>query len=198
MRKIPRLTGIFVLTLVPLTSSGADNVTVQPSNTATLPSYSIGAGDVLQITVWKEPEASVPSVIVRADGKISIPLAKEMVVENLTPVEAEALIKDKLTPFIRDAEVSVVVRESHSKKIYLVGAVKHEGPIALTAPLSVMQAISEAGGLTNFAKTKRIYVLRKTAGRTERLPFDYNATIRGIDLQKNFMLVPNDMVVIPQ
>lgn len=198
MRKTLPLSAIFVFTMMPLTSWAADTSTVQPANPTTLPSYSIGAGDVLQITVWKEPDASVPSVIVRADGKISIPLAKELVVEDLTPVEAEAMIKDKLAPFIKDAEVSVVVRESHSKKIYLVGAVKHEGPIALTAPLSVLQAISEAGGLTNFAKTKRIYVLRKTAGRTERLPFDYNSTIRGIDIQKNFMLLPNDLVVIPQ
>ena len=110
--------------------------------------YVIGSGDVLRISVWKEPDASVPSVVVRPDGKISIPLLKEVPVMGLTVVQAEQLITQGLSKFLTAPDVTVIVEQINSKKIYITGAVKKEGPIPYTYQMTVLQAISEAGGLT--------------------------------------------------
>jgi polysaccharide biosynthesis/export protein len=160
--------------------------------------YRIGAGDVLQISVWREPDASVPNAVVRPDGKIGLPLLKEVEVIGLTTTEAEKLIGTRLSKLIPEADVTVVVREIHSKKIYVVGAVKKEGPIAYTYRMTVMQALSEAGGLTDYAKRKKIYVLRAQNGKDYRLPFDYESVLRGERMELNIPLLPGDTLVIPQ
>jgi polysaccharide export outer membrane protein len=160
--------------------------------------YRIGAGDVLQIVVWKEPDASVPSAIVRPDGKITVPLLQEVSVVGLTPLELGKLLTEKLQKFIRDAEVTVVAREINSRKVYLVGAVKREGPLMLQGNMTVLQAITEAGGLTDYAKRKKIHVLRTDNGTATRFPFDYEAVIQGKNMEQNILLGPNDMIVVPQ
>jgi polysaccharide export outer membrane protein len=159
--------------------------------------YRIGCGDTLQIMVWKEPDASVPSAIVRPDGKIAIPLLKEVAVVNLTPPEAEQVIAAGLRKYIQDADVTVVVASISSRKAYIVGAVRKEGPIPLPYPMSVLQAISEAGGLTDYAKRKKIYVLRTSNGSAQRIPFNYEAVIRGEQVDRNVLLQPNDTIVVP-
>ena len=159
--------------------------------------YRIGAGDVLQVSVWKEPEASVGSVVVRPDGKIGLPLLKEIEVAGLAPMEAERLITDRLMKFIPSVDVAVVVKDINSKKIYVVGAVKREGPIPYTYRMTVMQALSEAGGLTDYAKRNKIYVLRSENGKEHRLPFDYEAVLRGERMELNIPLLANDTLVIP-
>lgn len=160
--------------------------------------YRIGAGDVLQVNIWKEPDASVPTAVVRPDGKISLPLLKDVSVAGLTPKQAEIMITQELGRFITGADVTVVVAEINSKKVYLVGAVKKEGPLAYTYRMSVMQAISEGGGLTDYAKRKKIYVLRTENGRQSRLPFNYNAVLKGEHMELNIALLPDDTVVVPQ
>lgn len=167
---------------------------------ATRPShnYVIGPGDVLQIIVMNEPQASVPVVVVRSDGMISIPLLKEVAAAGLTPRELEKLITQSLSRLIRDADVTVLVKEIHSEKVYMIGALRREGPIVLAGPLTVLQAISEAGGFTDYAKRSRIYVLRQDHGKQMRYPFDYNAVIRGDHPEQNITLLPGDSVVVPQ
>lgn len=159
--------------------------------------YHIGAGDVLQISVWKEPEASVPHAVVRPDGKIGLPLLKEIEVIGLTPTETEKLITARLSRLIPAADVTVVVTGINSKKIYIVGAVKKEGPIPYTYRMTVMQAISEAGGLSDYAKRKKIYILRTDNGKDYKLPFDYEAALRGERMELNIPLLPGDTLVVP-
>lgn len=159
--------------------------------------YRIGAGDVLQILVWKEPDASVPSVVVRPDGKIAMPLLKEVDVLGLTPAQTERLITERLARLIQGADVTVVVTAIHSKRVYMVGAVKKEGPIQLQYHMSVLQALSEAGGLTEYAKRKKIYVLRSENGKQVRFPFDYDAVIKGERVEQNIVVEPDDTVVVP-
>jgi polysaccharide export outer membrane protein len=159
--------------------------------------YRIGAGDVLQISVWKEPEASVPHVVVRPDGKIGVPLLKEIEVIGLTPTEAEKVITARLSKLIPEADVTVVVTGINSKKIYIVGAVKKEGPIPYTYRMTVMQAISEAGGLNDYAKRKKIYILRTENGKDYKLPFDYEAALRGERMELNIPLLAGDTLVVP-
>lgn len=159
--------------------------------------YQIGAGDVLQISVWKEPEASVPRAVVRPDGKITLPLAKELSVIDMTPAEAEVLITSRLAEVISAADVTVIVQEIRSKKIYLVGAVKREGSLSYTYRMNIMQALSEAGGLTDYAKRKKIYVLRTEKGNDYRFTFDYDAVLRGERMELNIPLMAGDTIVVP-
>lgn len=159
--------------------------------------YVIGESDVLQVSVWKELEASVASVAVRADGKITLPFVKDVVVAGLTPAQAEALITERLKPFIIDPDVSVIVREIHSKRIYLIGQVKKAGAVDLRYPMTVLQALTEAGGVTDFAKKKKIYILRTENGKQFRLPFDYDAVLRGQSMELNIWLTPGDLVIVP-
>lgn len=161
--------------------------------------YLIGAGDVLQISVWKEPEVSVPIVVVRPDGMIAMPLLKEVEVAGLTPTQAEKQITERLSKLqlINNADVTVVVTAINSKKVYVVGAVKKEGPLPYSYRMRVMQAISEAGGLNDFAKRKKIYVLRKENGQDSRLAFNYDQVIKGEKTEQNIELLPGDTLVVP-
>jgi polysaccharide biosynthesis/export protein len=159
--------------------------------------YQIGEGDVLQISVWGEPSASVPSVVVRPDGEISMPLLKDVPVEGLTPAQVEALITNRLADIIKSANVTVIVAQINSKKVYLLGAVKKEGAISYTYRMNVIQALTEAGGLTDYAKRKKIYVMRTENGKEVRLPFDYDAVVKGQHVEMNVALLPGDTVVVP-
>ena len=183
------------------------SATSSPKQTPTLPDpsfsrgvpddYVIGAGDTLQISVWKEPEASVPVVVVRPDGKITVPLIKEVEVAGLTPAQAEQTITERLAKFIADANVTLVVATISSKKIYIIGAARKEGPLPYTYGMSVMQALSEAGGVTEYAKRKKIYILRTENGREYRLDFNYDDVVKGQSMEQNILLLPSDTVVIP-
>lgn len=160
--------------------------------------YRIGAGDLLQIMVWKEPDASVPSTLVRPDGKIAVPILKEIDVAGLTPTELEKKIAAGLSTFISEADVTVVVTGINSRKAYVIGAVRREGPMLLQYRMTILQALSEAGGLTDYAKKKKIYLLRTENGKQYRLPFNYEAVIRGEQIEQNIQVMPGDTIVVPQ
>jgi polysaccharide export outer membrane protein len=147
--------------------------------------------------VYKEPDASVPNVVVLPDGQIALPLIKRIQVSGLTAEELETKITEQLSKFIPGADVTVVVSGANSKRIYVVGAAKKEGPIPYTYRMTIMQAISEAGGLTDYAKRKKIYVLRTENGKEFRLPFDYDAVLRGERMELNVPMLPNDTLVVP-
>ncbi len=168
-----------------------------PENTAGGSGYRIGAGDTLQIDVWKEPEASVSSVVVRPDGKVTLPLIKEIDVLGLTPSELEKAVTAKLAQLIRNADVTVVVKEIRSKKVYIVGAVNKVGPVPLLSQMTVLQALAEAGGLTDYAKKNKIYVLRTENGKQLKLNFDYSAVTKGEHMEQNITLHPDDTIVVP-
>ena len=159
--------------------------------------YRIGAGDVLQIMVWREPDASLPGGVVRADGKITVPLIGEVDVAGLTLSKLKDSLVEKFSHYINNPVVTVDAKEIHSRKIYLLGIVKKEGPIDLSGPMTVLQAIVEAGGLGEWANSKNIYVLRKVNGKQVKLPFDYKAVIKGRHLEQNIELLPGDTIVVP-
>lgn len=159
--------------------------------------YNVGPGDVLQVEVWKEPEASIPSIVVRPDGKISLPFIGETQAAGLTPAGLQETLSAKYNQLIRDARVTVLIREVNSQKVYLIGEVRRQGALKLTAPITVLQALAEAGGLTDYAKTKKIYVLREANGGQVTFPFDYDAVLRGLNVQQNITLAPGDTIVVP-
>jgi polysaccharide export outer membrane protein len=157
--------------------------------------YQIGPEDVLDISVWKNPELS-RTVPVRPDGKVSLPLLNDFRVAGLTPSDLREQLVSRLSDFVPTPEVSVIVREVHSRKVAVVGAVKTAGRYELKSPMTVLEAIALAQGFTDFAARDRIVVLRQSGGTTTRIPFNYRKIADGIE-QENFFVRPGDIVVVP-
>lgn len=180
-------------------AKSADVAAVQPKKEPTaseLASYRIGEQDVLMITVWKEPELSGP-VIVRPDGKVTVPLINEISVVGMTPEQLQTTLTDKLLPFLTVPQVTVTVREINSRKVYVIGQVGREGSYRINGATTVLQIIAEAGGLRDFANRKRIYVLRNENGKQLRFPFNYEEVVRGKNNAQNIVLIPGDTVLVP-
>ncbi len=158
--------------------------------------YTIGPEDVLQISVWKEADIS-SSVPVRPDGKISLPLLNDVQAAGLTPVQLAAVITQRLKQFIAEPHVTVIVSAMNSRKAYVMGQVARQGAIPLVSNLTVLQALSAAGGPVQFANIKKIYILRTEGGKQEVLPFNYAAVIKGKNPEQNINLKPGDTIVVP-
>ncbi|MBI3475552.1 MAG: polysaccharide biosynthesis/export family protein [Acidobacteria bacterium] len=159
--------------------------------------YMIGANDVLTVNVWKEPDIS-RSVPVRSDGKISLPLAGELQASGQTPHQLEQEITKRLQSYISDPEVTVIVTESKSQKINILGMVSRPGTYLLSGSTTVLDAIAMTGGFKDFAKQKAIYILRSNPdGTQKRFPFNYKEVIKGKSLEQNIRLLPGDTVIVP-
>jgi len=158
--------------------------------------YHVGPGDVIAILVWKEPDAS-SSVVIRPDGKISLPLVNDLSVVGKTPMEIQDIISKKLSPFIKTPNVTVTVKEINSKKVFVLGQVNRTGAYQITQPTTVLQILTEAGGLQAFANGKGIYVLRTENGKQTKLPFNYKDVVKGEKIEQNVLLRPGDTVIVP-
>ena len=156
--------------------------------------YLIGPEDVLDILVWKNPELS-RTVPVRPDGKVSLPLVNDVQAAGMTPARLRTFIGQRLAEFVPTPEVSVVVREVHSVKVSVVGAVRMPGHYEVKSPSTVLDMIARAQGFTEFSATDRIVVLRRAGDATTRLPFNYKKVADGE--QQNFGVQPGDIIVVP-
>jgi len=159
------------------------------------PDYVIGPDDVLHISVWKEADLTA-TLPVRPDGKISLPLLNDVQASGLTPRQLADSLTEKLKKYVADPRVTVVVNQINSKRIYMVGEVSHPGAMPLVANMTVLQAIASSG-LTQFANTKGIYVLRMENGRQQKLPVNYRKIIKGTQMNENYVLRPGDTIVVP-
>jgi polysaccharide export outer membrane protein len=157
--------------------------------------YIVGAEDTLQVTVWKEPSLS-GTIPVRPDGMISLVLVGDLQAAGRTPMQLSDDITTKLKKYIQDPNVSVLVMGVNSQKIFLVGEVGHVGPIMMTPGMSPLQAIAAAGGLTPYANSKKIYILRGEAGKQQKIPFNYKQALKGEETQ-SVALKPGDTIVVP-
>ncbi|MFI5118466.1 MAG: polysaccharide biosynthesis/export family protein [Terriglobales bacterium] len=158
------------------------------------PEYVIGPEDVLHIAVWKEADLTA-TLPVRPDGKISLPLLDDVQASGLTPKQLAESVTEKLRKYIADPRVTVVVTTINSKRIYLVGEVLHPGATSMLPNMTVLQALSSAG-LSQFAKTKGIYVLRTENGKQQKLPVNYRKLVKG-EIAQNYQLQPGDTIVVP-
>jgi polysaccharide biosynthesis/export protein len=158
--------------------------------------YVIGPEDVLDISVWKEPDFS-RAVPVRPDGQISLPLLGDIKAAGLTPSQLAVLITGMLHKYVTQPQVTVIVNQINSRRVYVLGEVNRPGPVSMVPGMTVLQALSSAGGFTQFAKPKGIYVLREENGKEVRYPFNYKQAIRGESVGQNIILKPGDTVVIP-
>jgi polysaccharide export outer membrane protein len=162
---------------------------------AAIDSYVIGESDVLTITVWKEPTLS-GSLLVRPDGMVSVPLLGDVLASGLTPLQLADQIATKLKKYIQDPNVSVVLTQINSKKIYLLGEVAKKGPVEMTPGMTLLEAISSAGGLTDYANAKKIYILRNEAGKHQKIPVHYKEALKG-NSELNLVLKFGDTIVVP-
>ena len=158
--------------------------------------YKIGAQDVLRIDVWKEADFS-RSVPVRPDGKISLPLLNDVQAAGLTAVQLAGVITDGLKKFITSPQVTVSVTEINSRRVYVTGEVVRAGAIPFLPNMTVLQALSSCGGFTQFANTKKIYILRTKNGQQTRIPVNYKELVSGRKAEENISLRPGDTVVVP-
>ena len=160
------------------------------------PSYIIGPMDVLEIQVWKEPDFS-RQVLVRPDGNITLPLIGDIPASGMNTIGLKAILTEKLSDFLSKPEVTVIVVESHSKNFYIIGKINRPGTYPLNPDMTVLQAISVAGGLGEWADKDSIRIIRRSGGKEEIIPFDYNKVISGKRLEQNILLKPNDTIVVP-
>jgi polysaccharide export outer membrane protein len=158
-------------------------------------SYIIGASDVLTVTVWKEPTLS-GSILVRPDGMISLPLLGDVQASGMTPLQLADRIANMLKKYVQDPNVSVVISQIHSKVVYLLGEVTKKGPIEMTPNMTVLEAIGSAGGLTDYANSKKIYILRDDAGTHQKIPVRYKDALKG-NSALNLVLKSGDTIVVP-
>jgi polysaccharide biosynthesis/export protein len=167
----------------------------QPAAAATADaSYRIGPQDVLRIDVWKETEIS-RAVPVRPDGKISLPLLNDVQAAGLTAMELANVISEGLKKFITSPQVTVTVTEINSRRVYVTGEVTRPGAFPLLPNMTALQALTSAGGFTQFANPKKIYVLRTENGKQVKHPFNYKDVLNG--KAEDIPLVPGDTLVVP-
>lgn len=204
MRKI-----VFVITIVmfsltalaqstlpqkPNAPSSPDVHTATPGSTD--PSYTIGPEDVLNISVWKEPDFST-TVPVRPDGKVSLPLIGDVQAAGKTPEALTADVTTLLKKYVEQPRVTVMVTAINSRRVFLLGEITRPGPIVITPGMTILQAIASAGGPTVYANSKKIYVLRNEKGKQSKYPFNYKEAIKGNIGSQNILLKPGDTIVVP-
>lgn len=161
-----------------------------------LTSYKVLPGDVLQVSVWKEPDLQL-EVLVLPDGAFSFPLAGDISTRDQSVLDLKAELSRRLSRYISDPVVTVSVKEVLGNKIYVIGQVARPGVFVVNPQVDVMQALSMAGGTTPFAALNKIKILRRT-GQTQRaISFRYNDVVKGNGLTQNIVLQSGDVVVVP-
>jgi polysaccharide biosynthesis/export protein len=181
-------------TSVPDTSKAPATASANYAGPMDAARYVIGPEDSLQITVWKEPTLS-GTIPVRPDGMISMVLVGDIPAAGMTPTALSTDIGQRLKKYIQDPVVTVVVLGVNSQRIFLVGEVVKVGPVVMTPGMTPLQAIVTGGGLTQFANSRRIYILRVVAGKQQKIPFNYKQALKGENA--GVSLLPGDTIVVP-
>ncbi len=170
---------------------GKDNTAVQAREN----SYRMGPEDVIRVSVWENKELTL-DVVVRPDGKISLPLVQDVQAEGLTAAELAVIIRKNLEAFVKDPQVSVILLQVNAPKIYVIGSVSKPGPYPLRGETSLLQALSQAGGFTQFASPRSIKLVRGSGLRQEIRKINYyNVIDEGGE--GNYLLAPGDTIVVP-
>jgi polysaccharide biosynthesis/export protein len=160
------------------------------------PAYRIGPQDVLKIDVWREDQLT-RTVPVRPDGKITLPLLNDVQAVGMTPVQLAEVISDELKKYINNPQVTVSVTEINSRRVFVTGEVTRPGAFPLLPNMTVLQALTSAGGFTQFARIKSIYVLRMERGQHIKHAFNYKDVVNGKKAEDNIQLQPGDTIIVP-
>lgn len=179
--------------------------TVPPAPTSVVPAapstvvpadYVIGPDDILSIVYWRDKEMSA-DVVVRPDGRVTLPLLSDVVAVGLTPEQLRDRIRDEAGKLVEDPNVTVVVKQINSRKVFLTGMVGRPGAYPLSAPMTVLQMLSVAGGVGEFADEKKILIMRTENGKQRAYKFNLKDVKKGKNLQQNIELKPGDTIVVP-
>jgi len=160
-------------------------------------SYKIGGGDILNVITWREPDFSLEEILVRTDGKITLPLLDDIQAAGMTPLGLKKDIQKKLKKFVDNPVVTVTVRSPASQKFYILGEVARTGEYDLIKDLTVLQAFALAGGFTEWASKKEIILLRREDGKEKIIRVNYKNIIKGKDFSQNIPIKANDTIIVP-
>jgi len=187
----------FITTLVFLTvaCTAATKSNYKQNSNVVDREYKIGKGDVLEVNVWKE-ESLTRTVTVRQDGMISLPLIDDVRASGLTPLELKKLLQNKIGEYIESPTVTVIVQSTSSKRFYVMGQVVNPGEYQLSKDLTVLQAISQAGGFTEWADKANILLIRNNEDGKEHIKVNYHKVVSGRNLGQDVKIKSNDMVVV--
>jgi polysaccharide export outer membrane protein len=159
-------------------------------------SYYVGPGDVLEISVWRDETLS-RELIIPPDNVLSYPLIGDVNVAGMSVAEIRNTLKKKLSEYVPDASVTVILKEINSLKVYVIGQVKSPGEFPITLDTRVMQVLAQAKGLTPFAAEREIHVLRNKNNKIEKIGFDYKEVLKGNNLDQDIVLERGDVIVVP-
>jgi len=169
----------------------------QEQKAAAAKEYVIGLEDVLAVSVWREPELSIKEVVVRPDGKITLPLINDIQASGLTADQLQERITERLKDFIASPNVTVVVVRIVSQRVSILGEVGQPGVYPLASPMPVLELLARAGGLREYAQKKDIRIVRKEGGREVTFKFNYKEVSEGKKLSQNITLKSGDIVIVP-
>jgi polysaccharide biosynthesis/export protein len=198
-----RLSALACGVIVLMASAASAGQSASPANTPDLGAnaasvdgdYIIGSNDILSIVFWHEKEMS-SDVVVRPDGKISVPLLKDVRAAGYTPEQLGSVLSTAAARFLTDPVATVIVKEIHSRNVFVVGSVAKSGTVALQGDMNVLQVIAEAGGLLDYADQDNIQILRNENGRQIRIKFSYKEVQKGENMKQNILLRPGDTVLV--
>jgi polysaccharide export outer membrane protein len=159
-------------------------------------SFHVGPGDVLEISVWRDENLS-REMVITPDGILSFPLVGDIHVANLSVAEIRKVITKRLSEYIPDASVAVMVKQINSLKAYVIGQVNNPGVFEITLETRVMQVLAQAKGLTPFAAERDIHILRYQKGGIQKINFDYKEVLKGNKLEQDILLERGDVIVVP-
>lgn len=192
---------VFLLALIPFPLRAAEKGASESAPEAAFqaiaePDYRIGPGDQLSIEVWKDKDLA-RLVTVLPDGRVAYPMVGEVVAAGKTVAQFQKEIEGKLSLYVKDAVITVEVRQVNSLQIYVIGHVRTPGRLLMTSNIDVLQALAMAGGPDQFAKLSKIKIFRREGMKTVIIPFDYDDVIAGKNLGSNILLRRGDVVVVP-
>jgi polysaccharide export outer membrane protein len=189
----------FILSVGLVSVASAQNSTVPtvpqsagPARNQELANYLIQINDILHVYVWKEPEVSQSRVLVRPDGRISIPLVQDLQASGLTAMQLKAKLEEKLKEKIDVPEVTVIVDSIQSYQVYVMGSVGHGGAFSSPIPLTIMQVLANAGGFSEFADKENVRIFRGNL----IMRFNYKEYVEGKNLSQNIKLESGDVVEV--
>jgi polysaccharide export outer membrane protein len=174
----------------PAASRGAAPAVAVPAD------YVIGPEDVLSVVFWRDKDMT-GDVSVRPDGKVSLPLLNDVQAAGLTPAQLRDRLIEASKQYFEDPSVTVVVKQMNSRKVFITGEVNKPGPYPLVGPTTVLQLISIAGGLRDYADSKKILIVRNENGRPMSYLFNYRDVVSRKNLRQNIELKPGDTVIVP-
>jgi polysaccharide biosynthesis/export protein len=158
--------------------------------------YTIGPDDILSIVFWRDKEMSA-DVVVRPDGRVTLPLVNDVVAVGLTPEQLGGRIREEAAKYVEEPNVTVVVKQINSRKVFISGMVGRPGAYPLSGAITVLQMLSMAGGVNEFADDKKIMIMRTENGTQRALKFNLRDVKKGKNLQQNIELKPGDTIVVP-